>query len=336
MRWCFSILFAGLVTLSGTNCYGQSINLITGFDGFFDNREYYNEYAQPQTIFGVRLSSMARITFNQYFEIGAGANILYEFGDKLRNDNIKPIIYFHFDKEFINFYLGTFPRRDLIQLPLFLQSDTIFYYRPNCDGIFLEYKKPWGHHSLWLDWTSRQKDSTREIFQIGGSGGVQKGLFLYQHDFIMSHYSLSEAHMPAEHIRDNGGLYMSLGINLSSHLFDSLIFKTGYCFSYDRLRSVYDFKFYNGCLSQFYIELFPFGIRTSFYFGEGQVQLWGDKLYQAKYYNRTDFIWYIFNRKNLHGAVEFSFHVIENVLDVSQSFKIYALVDDIGKKERIQ
>ena len=321
------ILLIGSVILYSAECYGQRVSMQTGFNGFLDNREYYNPYAQPQTMFGVRLSGIGKITFSQNIEIGAGADILYEFGDKLRNENIKPVIYFHFDKKFINLYLGTFPRRGLIHMPLFMQSDTIFYYRPNCDGIFLDFKKSWGNQTLWLDWTSRQADTIRETFQIGGSGKLQKGIFLYRHDFIMTHYALSGDRISDEHIRDNGGFYLGAGINLSSHLFDSLTFQTGYCFSYDRLRSVYDFSFYNGSLSQFYIELYPFGIRTSFYFGEGQVQLWADGLYRAKYYNRTDFVWHIFKQQNLQGSVEFSFHVIEEVLDMSQSFKIRALID---------
>jgi len=323
MRWWIKILFIELVLLYNAIGYGQTIKWSTGFNGFFDNREYFNDYSQPQTMFGARLFGIGGITFGQYHEIGAGADILFEFGSKLKNDNIKPIIYYHFNKRSINLYFGSFPRKGLINLPLFLQSDTLLYYRPTCEGMFIEFINPLLIQSVWLDWTSKQTDTIRETFQIGGSGSFKKGFFFYRHDFIMTHYAGSGIRIPDQHIRDNGGLYANLGVNLSSYLFDSLTLSTGYCFSYDRLRSVYDFNFYHGSLSQLYIELFNIGIRSAFYFGDGQIQMWADGLYRAKYYNRTDIVWHMFRQKNIKGSVEFSFHVIENTLDMSQSIKIY-------------
>lgn len=305
---------------------GQSFNWRAGIDGFFDNREYYNTYAQAQTLFGIRTFGISEFSFNKYHKIGVGLDILYEFGYKLRCENIKPVAYWWYNKAFIDLRFGAFPRKKLIQLPLFLQSDTIQYYRPNCEGMFLQLSQPWGYQSVWLDWTSLQTETNRESFQIGGTGLIRKGILFYRHDFIMTHYARPANANPDDYIRDNGGLYAGIGADLSDYLFDSLTLSIGYCFSYDRLREVYDLSFYHGTLTQLYIELSNFGIRSTLYFGNGQVQLWGDQLYGANYYNRIDFIWHIFKKENIKCCIEFSLHTIEDDLDVSQLFKISALL----------
>ncbi len=305
---------------------GQSFEWQTGVRGFFDNREYDNHYAKSQTIFGTRGFVFTGIKLNPEIEIGAGLDMLYEFGDKLRKDNLEPVLYLHFNKDFVDFYFGSFPRRNLITLPRLLQSDTIQYYRPNCEGLFLKLKKPWGFQSVWIDWTSHQGDTIREVFQIGGTGMIKKDVFFYRHDFIMTHFARPANQLPNDQIRDNGGMYAGAGFDLTPYLFDSITISTGYCFSYDRVRDVSDFSFNHGSLTTLYIELLNVGIRTSIYVGDGQIQMWGDKLYRANYYNRIDVVWYFFRKKNISGSAEFSFHVVDDILDLSQTLKIYATI----------
>ena len=307
---------------------GQSFKWQTGLSGFFDNREYQTPYAESQTLFGTRIFGYANLKLNREIEIGTGLDLLYEFGDNLRKNNLKPVLYLHFNKDFVDFYFGSFPRRNLIVSPRMLLSDTIQYYRPNCEGLYLNLNQSWGFQSAWLDWTSRQGDTIREVFQVGGTGMAWKGIFYYRHDFVMTHYAKSSNQTLNNTIRDNGGLYAGVGVNLSPYLFDSLTISTGLCFSYDRIRGATDLTYSHGSLTNLYIEVFRIGIRTSTYVGTGQVLLWGDQLYRAKYYNRLDFIWHFFRKKNITGSVEFSLHVVEDILDVSQVLKIRATIGD--------
>lgn len=322
------ILSIILISSFYTFLKGQSFRWQAGLNGFFDNREYQTPYAESQTMFGTRMFGYANLKLNREIDIGTGLDMLYEFGDELRKNNLKPVLYLHFNKEFVDFIFGSFPRRNLIVPPRMLLSDTIQYYRPNCEGLYLKLNQSWGFQSVWLDWTSRQGDTIREVFQIGGTGMAWKGVLYYRHDFIMTHYAKPSNQMLNTTIRDNGGLYAGVGVNLSPYLFDSLTISTGLCFSYDRIRDVTDLTYSHGSLTNLYIEVFHIGIRTSTYVGTGQVLMWGDRLYRAKYYNRLDLIWYFFRKKNITGSVEFSIHVVEDILDVSQILKIHATIGD--------
>jgi hypothetical protein len=308
-------------------CHAQELIWNAGFHGFFDNREYFNDYAKPQTIFGSRAFGYAGYALSKNHETGFGINMLYEFGDSIRKESFNPILFYSYTNQFTNLKLGAFPRKNLIDLPLFLLSDTIQYYRPNLEGIFLNFFTSWGYQNLWLDWTSRQDDYARETFKIGGTGTVTKGIFFYRHDFIMTHYAGPSIPIPDDHIRDNGGLYSGLGLDFSGITsLDSLIVSSGLCLSYDRLRNVYDLRLYYGSLTQITAEYKGLGVKSSFYFGDGQNQIDGDKMYTASQYSRFDFYWRLFRKSSIQGRVEFSLHLVNNVLDTSQLLTIYAVI----------
>lgn len=306
--------------------FSQHFDWEAGYQGFFDNREYPNEYARSQTMFGSHAYGYAGFTLDPHHAFYAGMDFLYEFGGEIRVESFHPIVYFQLKRDYIDLRLGAFPRKTLIGLPLFLQTDTILYYRPTLQGIYLNLHKSWGYQKVWLDWTSRQTQTDREIFKIGGTGELRKGIFYYRHDFIMTHKAGAGIRLPGEHIRDNGGLSAGIGLRLSHKLVDSLSISTGYCFSYDRTRGEYDFQFYHGSLTQLYLEWYNFGIRTTHYFGDGQLQLDGDGLYGAKRYQRVDLFWYIFRNPYIRGTIEFSFHFLDHSIDESQSFTIYAAI----------
>ena len=325
----FQILLSSCSLCSFT--YGQYFNWKAGVDGFFDNREYDNEYGKSQTLFGTQFFGTAEFEVNSYLKFETGVNVIFEFGSKVQSNDIKPIIFLGYRNNLLTLNFGSFPIKNLIDLPLLLHSDTIQYFRPNCEGIYLELKKHWGKQSIWIDWISRQSEIDHEIFQIGGTGTIKKGVIFYRHDFIMTHFANPGNRTPDNHVRDNGGILAGVGVDLSNYLFDSLTFSLGYCFSYDRLREVSDFIFSHGILSQFYIERYNIGLKSTIYLGDGQELLTGDRLYRASYYNRFDIEWHIFNKKYLSGSVEFSLHNVKHVLDVSQSFKLTAIIG--GKRQ---
>lgn len=315
-----------LVILSFAACkvYAQEFIWNTGFNGFFDNREYFNDYIAPQTMFGSRVFGFAGVAVNDQHEFGAGIDFLYEFGSKVDGSSFLPLIFYHFENKPINYYMGAFPRKHLADFPNVLLTDTIDYFRPNIEGIFVEFRKTWGSHSFWLDWTSRQTETDRETFQIHGTGKLRLNMFYYQHDLILVHLAGPAVSLPDDHIRDKGGGYFRLGINLSSTtFFDSLSLSTGYAMSYDRLRNVYDLTYYHGSLSEIILEYRNFGIKNLFYFGDGQAPGIGEGIYQANLYNRTDLYWRIFRKGDIDARIEFSFHIVEDVLDMSQKLTIY-------------
>ena len=314
---------------------GQDFEWKTGFDGFFDNREYFNEFTEPQTMFGSRLYAETGFAVNSHNRFKAGLSYLYEFGSK--GDLLAPDItmYYNGHSEHLNFFIGAFPRRKIINHPRILLEDTLLYYRPNVDGIFLEFRAHRCYHNIWVDWTSRQTDTKRETFLIGGEGMVKKGIFFYKHDFIMYHYAGPAVALPDDHIRDNGGVTVNAGINLSSKLnLDSILFTSGVAVSYDRIRNVYDFNFPVGWLSTIQIIHKGFGINGLYYLGDSQILLYGDGFYRSKKYGRVDLFYEINNQGRVNGILQFSFHFVPGEINSSQSFTINISLE--GRKSIIK
>ena len=286
-------------------------------------------------MFGSRIFGFAGFAIDEHQEFGAGVDFIYEFGGKVSSSSFAPIVYYHYRNSIVNLYFGAFPRKYLTDFPQVLESDTIQYYRPNIEGIFVNFSKSWGSHSFWIDWTSRQTDTDPETFKIYGTGKIHTGLFFYRHDLMMVHLAGPAIDIPGDHIRDQGGAYFRVGLNFSTQsFFDSLSISTGYAMSYDQLRQVYGLKFYHGSLSELVIEKWNLGIKNTLYLGEGQAPGVGEAVYQAPFYNRTDIYWRVFQSDAIDARIEFSIHLIEDVLDFSQKFTIYAKID--GKKHSKQ
>jgi len=325
---CKYILLLCLQIVTGYISLGQQLSIKSGLFGFFDNREYFNYYANDQTIFGTRAYTQVGFTFNQKNEFFIGIDGLYEFGSNLDADNINPILYIHRKNVATDLYLGSFYRNPIVRMPDVLLNDTLQYYRPNMEGIYLSFTKTNFNHNIWIDWSSRQSMIDKEIFYLGGSGSIFLNNFFYKHDFVIVHYALTSKVNTNEHIRDNGGIYSRFGIDVSEFFFfDTLIFSTGIVFSYDRTRNITPLRYNKGYISEISLSYKTLGLKYTNYFGDGQKLITGDPLYKAKFYNRLDLIWKIFNRPGIEGEVELSFHFINDFIDYSQKFTLRAEID---------
>lgn len=311
--------------------FGQEAIWKAGFYGFFDNREYFNPYAAPQSILGSRIFAEGGFKIYQYNEFGAGVDYLFEFGSEPNAANIKPILYYHHLNGSKELYMGAFPRRDLIETPNVLLNDTFNYYRPNIEGIYLKFSAPWGYQTAFLDWTSRQTLEAHETFIVSTTSRVNKGAFFSTLNFLMYHFAGTAAEGPSK-IRDNGGLTLNIGADLSKHTFlDSLSVSTGLVGSYDRQRGEYDLRYAIGSKTDIYLQYNNFGVRSMMYLGQGQDLMVGDKMYLSPIYNRTDLIYNVFSRGKVKGAIEFSLHFLPSKTDFSQKFTIY--LDISGSKK---
>ena len=305
----------------------QEFNWTVGYTGVFDNREYFNPYTDDQTIFGSRVFGYAGFSLNQNNRFAAGMSYFYEFGSK--GEQLNPDIILFYKGKLNHFLLtmGAFPRYSEISLPFALLNDTISYYRPNIEGISLEYRNGSFRHNVWIDWTGRQSFDRKEAFMIGFSGIYTGKWFVYRHHVIMSHIAHTMNRNLDEHIRDNGGYTIESGFDLSSYAgLDSLTLTTGILGSWDRLRGVYEFSFPVGWISEAVINYKGLGIHGLYYTGERQVIVSGDGFYQAGHYGRVD-LYYEGNRQGLSGKVRFSMHFIQDIVDLSMSLVIRAQLD---------
>jgi hypothetical protein len=318
--------FAALVYIS-VQTYSQHFIWNAGYFGFMDNREYFNDYVNDQTIFGSRISASAGFSLNDHNRFLAGADWLYEFGSK--GEWLAPdvIIYYYGSRKSLNFFLGAFPRLDHIQMPMALMIDTFQYYRPNVEGMLLEFSKSSFRHNIWIDWTGRQSLTKREVFMLGFSGFASRGVLSYQHHFVMSHVAHSMQIDAGEHIRDNAGFSAMLGLNLTNITnTDSLALSAGFLGSYDRLRGVYDFNFPFGFLGEINMVYKGFGIHGTIYSGDSQQIISGDGFYKSGFYARTD-VFYQANLSGIFGKLQFSFHFLPDAVDLSMSLVIRARIE---------
>ena len=329
----YRILLLAIAALWTTmDVFPQGFVYKTGFFGFFDNREYFNEYVNDQTIFGTRISGELGYAFSENSRIMAGLDYLYEFGSK--GEWIAPdlITYYHGRSKNAQIYMGAFPRLGKISMPFALMSDTIGYYHSTVEGILLEYRKDQFYHNIWIDWTGRQSSTRRETFLLGFSGYLQKGVFLYQHHFVMTH--LAHSLNGDEHIRDNAGFAVMPGVSLTSFVpVDSLSISAGLLASYDRVRGIYDFSFPAGFLGEVNALYRGFGIKGTVYAGQEQVITSGEGFYKSDRYGRADFF-YEMVKPGVTGKVQFSMHFIPGVMDISMQLVIKASLEGVFRNHQ--
>lgn len=328
---CIHILLLSLViVIKFLPVSGQELEWLIGINGFLDNREFNNSVQLPQTMFGSGLRLEAGGNYDQVHRLRAGIHYIYEFGGE--PDAIKPLpaIYYQLDHRPFEFFMGAFPRKELLDYPLALLTDTLNYYRPNIEGAYLRYSGEWGYQNIFLDWTSRQTDTDFERFIFGFSGRYHYQFLYFSHHFLMGHFARPRISPPDFHLRDNGGFDLNLGADLSAYtFFDTLSFSAGALVSLDRIRHVYEgYETPAGLLAQLLVGYRGIGLQGTYYRGQGHEFLYGDSFYQAAEYGRMDLSWQPFHEKHVRGKLVFSIHFIEQSIDYSQQILVSI---DIGR-----
>ncbi len=321
MKYIFTIL---ILFISLLNLKAQEVEGAISIHGFADNREYARSNRFSQTIFGTRFSPEIGLRLDSVHRIRIGFNALHEFGSPKFTNKIDPVIYYQYQKDQWDFYIGAFPRQNLLtNYPRLILNDTLNYYRPNVEGMLLKYQKNQFKETLWIDWTSRQTDLDRETFLFGLSGKYQRGLFFTEHYAMMFHNAGPGIDIPGDHIQDNGAANLKVGVDLSHRtLLDSLTFSVGGIMSFERTRSIGDWQTPKGFIIEMDADYKRFGLSTTFYHGEGHHLIYGDKFYTAKTYNRTDLTYTPIRYKNIEGKFIFSYHFLEGVIDNQQAFTL--------------
>jgi hypothetical protein len=317
-------LLLTILIFSAGSTFAQELEGNLSFFGFMDNREYMKSGRYSQTIFGTRISPEVGLRIDSVHRLRVGFNALYEFGSQRANffDKIEPVIYYQYEKKNVDFFIGSFPRQNLVDdYPRALLSDTLNYYRPNVQGMLGKYETSTFREIIWLDWTSRQTNIDRETFIFGLSGKYQPNKFFISHHAYMFHNAGAAIEVPGDNLQDNGAATVKLGADLSKSTFlDSLTIAAGGMMSFERTRSVSDFVTPMGFVADLYLGYKRFSITNTFYAGEGHHLILGDKFYDAKTYNRIDFGWTPILFKNISGRFVFTYHYADGIMDNQQAF----------------
>ena len=82
-------------------------------------------------------------------------------------------------------------------MPLALMTDTFQYYRPNVEGILMDLQRT-GFSVIIYGLTGQAGNpiTNRKHFCLGFPDIVKKGIFTYQHHFVMTHlaHSMNDEH----------------------------------------------------------------------------------------------------------------------------------------------
>jgi len=293
------------------------------FEGIGDNREYFSGKALPQTILGSRGAFELGVNIDNH-RIRGGISELYEFGSHIAYQQPKLILYYSYSDKKKDFCFGSFPRRGKIDFPLAMLTDTLMYYRPNIEGMLGEYRWGWGKQTAFVDWTSRQTDTKREMFMAGTSGEICYKSFFVQNYYLMYHRAGPAIDIPGDHIKDFLGYSVLAGYRFGEEKPFNGYIKAGLLTSLYRERSVTGgFIKGDSFLSEIYLKYRNYAVKSVLHSGEGHQFYMGDPFYRVKNYMRTDVIWYFINHKNIKGRFNLSFHLIDgNDLDQSQQLSI--------------
>jgi len=293
------------------------------FEGIGDNREFTPIYATPQTILGTRGAFEVGVNFDNH-RLRGGLSHLFEFGSDFDAQKPKLTLYYQFQETNKEFLFGAFPRRDKIDFPLAMLTDTLLYYRPNIEGMYGKINWNWGHQLGFVDWVGRQTEVQREQFMAGTSGEIgHKNIFL-QNYILMFHNAHDKMHLPDQHIEDYFGFAVQGGFRIPEKLPVQGSLKAGILTSFYRERGIMD-DFLS--VSSFFAEAFMryknFGVKSVMNLGGGHRFMYGDPYYRSNNYSRTDFIWYFINHEKVKGKFNWSIHITDwETIDQQQQLSI--------------
>lgn len=294
------------------------------FEGIGDNREFSNSNkAMSQSILGSRGAFEIGLEKDGH-RIRSGLSHLLEFGSDLDFHKPKLTLYYQFSDAKKDFLFGAFPRRERIDFPLAMLTDTLLYYRPNIEGMFGEVRWDWGHQNGFVDWVSRQTDVKRENFIVGFSGEISHNNLFLQNYLLMFHDAGPGIDLPDDHVKDYLGYALQAGVRTSESSPVNGLIKAGVLSSSFRERSVTDgFVHAASLFAEAQGRFKNYGIKSVLHSGDGHRFKVGDRFYRVNNYWRTDVIWYFINHEKVKGRFNLSFHLVDwSDLDQQQQLSI--------------
>ncbi len=327
------VIFILLLT-SGIG-YSQEKIWKVGLFSFFDNIESGgSEFKIPQTMSGVMFAPEAGLRWDSVHLLGIGINIMHEFGTREAIQNIFPTAYYELTKGPLDFIMGAFPRdKATSHYPRLFIQDSISYYRPNIEGLFLGFNHNDSYVKVWLDWTGRMSETVNEAFIASINGKYKPGVIYFEHFGYMYHYAGKMNPVISEAYHDNLLFKTSAGIDLSGKTFLNILeTNAGWVAGFERARANNTgWIKMNGFLWETRIEYKGIGLFNTLYTGDGLMKFyedhgsdlyWGDPAYMAKKYNRTDLYVNFYKERKINMELTYSFHFLENRIYQEQLLKI--------------
>jgi hypothetical protein len=337
------IPFIFLLILSGEILFSQDLNWRVNVFNFFDNTEFsQSKFKVPQTMAGIVVSPEAGLLWDTVNKINIGTSLIHEYGSQYAIDRFYPTAYYETDRR-VRFIMGAFPRSSTIEnYPRLFFQDSVSYYRPNINGLFVEYRKEDYHINIWLDWTGRQSKTVNEQFFIGFSGKYRTGLVFLEHFGAMYHYASKSDPVVEEPLHDNLLFLTSAGIDLSGKtVLNRLEAKAGWAVRLERSRAENSgWITSKGFLVEARAEYRRIGIYNSMFFGDNMMHYypqlgnrlyWGDPVYRAKSSNRADLYISFIRNHTVNVDLTYSLTFMEGKIFHEQLLKVIIDLNSAGE-----
>lgn len=302
---------------------------------FFDNIEFAgSEVKKSQTMAGVMAAPEIGFRWDSLHRLSGGVNLMQEFGSGDVIDRIYPVVYYEYGSDRFSFMMGAFPRSMALErYPRMFFQDSLAYYRPNINGIFIEFHPAEGYINTWLDWTGRQTERDRESFFVGFSGEYHLRNFYGRNYSYMFHYASRKDPVIHEALHDNILVHTSLGMDFSGKTFlTRLDLNAGWVLGLERQRvGSGEWIAINGLQSELRAEYKFAGIFNTFYAGNrlmnfyvdhGNALYWGDPVYRSKLYDRLDLYVKFLRKQGVDLEMTWSLHFLEGHVYNEQMLKL--------------
>ena len=326
------IVFMLLISWTG---HSQEKIWQVGLFSFFDNLEFGgSEVKIPQTMSGVIFAPEAGLRWDSVHRLSIGVNLMHEFGNREALQNFYPTAYYEITRGPFDFIMGAFPRERISgHYPRLIIQDSISYYRPNIEGLFLAFNRNGSYIKVWLDWTGRMSETVNEAFIASINGRYKYGILYLEHFGHMYHYAGKLNPVVSEAYHDNLLFKTSVGIDLSGNTFlNTLEANAGWVAGFERARADNTgWIKMNGFLMETRIEYRKIGLFNTYYIGDGLMKFyedhgsdlyWGDPVYRAKKYNRTDMYVSFYRDRTINMELTYSLHFLESRIYHEQMIKI--------------
>jgi len=325
-----------------TEGFSQEKTWNVGLFSFFDNVEFGGSGVKvPQTMAGVMVSPEAGLRWDTVHRISIGMNLMHEFGSRTAIENFYPLAYYEFSGRSFTFIMGAFSRERIAKnYPRLFFQDSLYYYRPNVEGICAELIREWGHVDLWLDWTGRQSAEVNEAFFAGISAKYKENVFYLSHSGYMFHFASKKDPLIEEALHDNMLFRTSMGMDLSGRTFlDRLDISAGWVAALERARADNTgWIKLHGMLLEARAEFRGIGLFNTYYHGDrlmhfygdhGNDLYWGDPAYRSGNYNRTDIYLKFFRSRMLDMELTWSLHFLESTVYHEQMLKVKVDINNL-------
>ena len=318
---------------------GQKITFKQELDFFFDNTEFARSaYTTDQTMAGVHLRPEIGMGWDKKHTIFGGVDFLKKFGSNVAVDKTTLIAYYQYKDEKTLFQAGSFTKNELLSdYSNFFFQDSVKYFRPTMNGLFLKKGNDKRNIKLWLDWTGLQSATLRESFFIGASGNndFNKNFFA---DFQMYvyHFAGTQPAMYDQHVCDNILAQASLGYKYSDKDWNKVLVSGGILAGFERNRKYMNDAYMPiGFVGKADAEYKKWGTENLIYAGQPRMKLyselgnefyWGNPFLRGNFYWQNKLYWNVIKNRKVTGQLSLRNHYSQGKIYFEQLFTLSASI----------